>query len=80
MQRLLRADAEMLLGLISTQVWVQVVPEESSYPGYGDFVMLKGVDHIKLRNQKKKSDIAYVKLKDFLRNRVQTAQHQTEEH
>ena len=61
-------------------VWVQVVPEESSYPGYGDFVLLKGVDHINVCKPPERSDIAYIKLMNFLKNRVQAAQQQTEEH
>lgn len=53
---------------------LQVVPETSSYPGFGDFVSLKGIDHINVCKPPQKSDLAYVKLMDFLHARVQEAQ------
>ncbi|DBB05437.1 TPA: hypothetical protein ACH3X1_012401 [Trebouxia sp. C0004] len=54
-----------------------VVPETSSYPGYGDFVLLKGADHINICKPPQRSDVAYVKLMEFLRTRVQETHNQS---
>ena len=52
-------------------MYMQVVPEASSYPGYGEFVLLDGVDHINVCKPPHKTDAAYVKLMEFLKFRVQ---------
>ena len=53
---------------------MQVVPETSSYPGYGMFVLLEGIDHINVCKPPHRSDAAYVKLMDFLKSRVEDTQ------
>ena len=53
---------------------MQVVPETSSYPGYGEFILLEGVDHINVCKPPHKTDEAYVKLMHFLKSRVQESQ------
>lgn len=57
---------------------MQVVPEASSYPGYGEFVLLEGVDHINVCKPPHKTDPAYVKLMEFLKFRVQESRKSTE--
>lgn len=57
---------------------MQVVPETSSYPGYGEFVLLEGVDHINVCKPSHKTDAAYVKLMNFLKSRVQESHKSTE--
>ncbi|KAL3161302.1 hypothetical protein ABBQ38_009658 [Trebouxia sp. C0009 RCD-2024] len=57
-----------------------VVPEASSYPGYGEFVLLEGVDHINVCKPPHKTDPAYVKLMEFLQFRVQESRKSTELH
>ena len=52
-------------------IFMQVVPETSSYPGYGEFVLLEGVDHINVCKPPQKTDVAYVQLMHFLKSRVQ---------
>ena len=53
---------------------MQVVPETSSYPGYGNFVLLEGIDHINVCKPPHKSNVAYVELMDFLKSRVHETQ------
>lgn len=53
---------------------MQVVPETSSYPGYGEFVLLEGIDHINVCKPPRKTDVAYAKLTHFLKSRVQESQ------
>ncbi|EFN53770.1 hypothetical protein CHLNCDRAFT_136410 [Chlorella variabilis] len=54
------------LGLFPTQV----VPHESAYPGYGDFVVLAQHDHISVCKPWDTSDPAYARLLAFLHARV----------
>lgn len=73
------APTRCLLGLqYQCSCAMQVVPEASSYPGYGDFVLLKGIDHISVCKPPQRSDLAYLKLMDFLRARVQETSHQAD--
>lgn len=59
---------------LTAYTFMQVVPETSSYPGYGDFVLLEKVDHINVCKPPQKTDVAYVRLMDFLKCRVQETQ------
>lgn len=43
-----------------------VVPDSSAYPGYGDFVMLDGVDHINTCKPLTKEDASYKATRQFL--------------
>ncbi|KAI7843159.1 hypothetical protein COHA_003143 [Chlorella ohadii] len=56
------------LGYIPTHV----VPHESAYPGYGDFVVLHDHDHISVCKPSDQADPAYAKLMAFLHARVRT--------
>ena len=56
------APLSVLMGLPQTVV----VPEASAYPGYGDFVMLDGVNHIYACKPMSKEDISYRAVSDFL--------------
>ncbi|KAL4419867.1 hypothetical protein ABPG75_006965 [Micractinium tetrahymenae] len=47
-----------------------VVPHESAYPGYGDFVVLAEHDHISVCKPADTEDPAYARLMAFLRARV----------
>ena len=57
---------------------MQVVPESSSYPGFGAFVLLKGVDHINVCKPSQRSDPAYTELKNFLWARIEESQNKAE--
>ena len=43
-----------------------VVPESSAYPGYGEFVMLEGVDHINTCKPLTREDASYKATREFL--------------
>lgn len=43
-----------------------VVPDSSAHPGYGDFVLLEGVDHINACKPVSKDDPSYRATADFL--------------
>ena len=43
-----------------------VVPDSSAYPGYGDFVMLEGVNHINACKPLTREDASYSESKKFL--------------
>ncbi len=47
-----------------------VVPEESANPGFGDFVLLKGIDHINVCKPLDQTDPAYARLQQFLQTRI----------
>ena len=47
-----------------------VVPEESANPGFGDFVYLKGIDHINVCKPLDRTDPAYAHLQEFLKARI----------
>ena len=49
---------------------VVVVPPESAYPGFGDFVMLSDMDHIAVCKPPTPDHPAYARLMEFLRQRV----------
>ena len=53
-----------------TKALVQVVPQTSSYPGFGEFVLLEGVDHINVCKPPQKDDVAYTRLLQFLQARI----------
>ncbi|KAK9829898.1 hypothetical protein WJX72_008538 [[Myrmecia] bisecta] len=59
--------------LVSMLPKAVVVPEESAYPGYGDFVMLRDVDHINACKPLDTDDLAYSKTMQFVRERVAEA-------
>lgn len=44
-----------------------VVPEASAYPGYGDFVLLQGVNHINACKPVSKEDPSYSATAEFLK-------------
>lgn len=45
-----------------------VVPMESAYPGFGEFVVLEQTDHVNICKPVTKEDLAYSKTLQFLRN------------
>ena len=57
-----------------TEVWegsgvnisVDIVPVDSSYPGFGEFYQLKGIDHVNTCKPASRSSEAYVHLKRML--------------
>lgn len=55
---------------LPASVMATVVPHESAYPGYGEFVVLNGADHIAVCKPKDEEDASYVVLMKFLRERV----------
>ena len=48
-------------------VSTQIVPHESAYPGYGEFVVLKDHDHISVCKPRDKEDPAFAVLLRFLK-------------
>ena len=48
-------------------VTAHIVPHESAYPGYGDFVVLEKHDHISACKPKDKGDPSYANVVEFLR-------------
>ena len=48
-----------------------VVPAESAHPGFGDFVVLEGENHIYVCKPAAKTDLAYAKLVAFVKDVVQ---------
>ncbi len=54
-------------------VKTHIVPHESAYPGYGEFVVLHEHDHISVCKPKDKEDPSYAVLIKFLKERVKTA-------
>ncbi len=52
-------------------VKTHIVPHESAYPGYGEFVVLHEHDHISVCKPRDKEDPSYAVLIKFLKERVQ---------
>ena len=56
-----------------------VVPESSSYPGYGRFVLLEGVDHINACKPLKREDPAYAETLEFILAAINSSRGQQQE-
>ena len=54
------------LGLVALRAGV--VPAESAYPGFGEFVMLQDRDHIRVCKPMSQKDISYEKVSHFITN------------
>lgn len=54
-------------------VSTQIVPHESAYPGYGEFVVLHNHDHIGVCKPRDKDDPSYAYVLRFLQKRAKEA-------
>ncbi|GBG87482.1 hypothetical protein CBR_g45541 [Chara braunii] len=62
------ASTPLVEGYAGLALRMEVVPMESAYPGFGDVVVLEGTDHVNACKPQSRTDTAYVKTVDFLKN------------